>query len=101
VDGKEKSKYRQTKKWKDFRKRILKERDYTCEICDTRKKKGMHIHHYDESTYGNETSEDVLVSCSTCHKLIEWLLSRTKNKVDIDVFCNNLKKAYEKSKKIF
>lgn len=92
--GEEKNKYRQTKDWKDFRKRILEDRNYTCEICNTKKKKGLHIHHINESKYGNETDEDVVILCPTCHKLVEWMLSRTKNTINLNDFCKNLKWVY-------
>jgi len=92
MDVKEKNKYRQSRQWKEFRKRILKDRDYTCEVCKIKKKKGLHIHHFDESAYGREKESDVVLLCSVCHRLVEWILSRTKNKIDIDDFCNNLKR---------
>jgi len=58
----------------------------------------MHIHHIDPSKYGSETLEDVVPLCSTCHKHIEWLLKRTKNKVDINVYTEKIKEIYLKSK---
>lgn len=98
MKGEEKNKYRNSKKWKDFRKQLIEEVDYTCQICNTRKKKGLHIHHINEKAYGDETKEDVVVLCPTCHKITEWLLSRTKNPVDIDLFCENLKRIYEETR---
>jgi 5-methylcytosine-specific restriction endonuclease McrA len=97
MNGKEKSKYRSTKQWKDFRKKLIENNNYQCEICGVRKKKGLHIHHLDEDAYGRETKEDVVVVCSTCHKLIEWMVSRTKNRIDINDYCENLKDVYLKT----
>lgn len=97
MTSKEKVKYRSSKKWKDFRKNILEERDYRCEICGIQKKKGLQIHHLNPNTYGKETKDDVLVLCPADHKGLERLLRRTKNKVDIDEYCKNLKDAYYKS----
>lgn len=99
MNGKEKNKYRTTKEWKDKRKQYLKEINYTCEICNTRKKKGLHIHHINEDAYGHEKNEDIIGLCATCHKTIEWLLSRTKNPVDINKYCENLKNVYIETKR--
>lgn len=98
MNGKEKNKYRNSKKWKKFRNTLLEEKNYTCEVCNIKKKKGMHIHHINEDAYGNEDFDDVVVLCPSCHKTIEWLLSRTKNPVNIDLFCENLKDVYLKTR---
>lgn len=98
MTGKEKSKYRQTKEWKQFRKKLIENKNHKCEMCDTKKRKGLHIHHLNEDKYGEETENDVVVLCSTCHKIVEWLLSRTKNPVDLNVFCTNLKWVYNNTK---
>jgi len=98
MNSKEKNKYRSSKDWKVFRTKLLEENNYTCQVCGTKKKKGLHIHHINESAYGKETFNDVVVLCSSCHKIIEWLLSKTKNPVNIDSFCENLKGVYLKTR---
>lgn len=95
MDGKEKTKYRNTKEWKKFRKELLEDADYKCQVCGIRKKKKLQIHHLNEKAYGQETKESVVILCPTCHKIVEWLLSRTRNPVDLNDFCSNLKWVYE------
>lgn len=101
MDSKQKSKYRQSKQWKEFRKQIIAERDSRCEICGIQKsgksKRTLQLHHLDPSDYGSETRDSVVLLCSSDHKLIERLLSRTKNKVDITAYIANLKEVFNKS----
>jgi len=96
VNSKEKVLFRRTKKWQEFRSFILEKYEYTCFICGIKKKKGLHVHHINEEKYGNEVEKDVVLLCSTHHKLIEYLLRRKV--LDIDDFCKKLKEIYLKSK---
>lgn len=100
MNSSEKTKYRNTKKWKEFRKFILDKYDYTCYICKIRKpgKKSryLQIHHLDEHAYGKETEDDIELLCSDDHKLVEKLLRRKE--FDIDKFCMRLKEVYLNSK---
>jgi hypothetical protein len=100
MTSQEKTKYRRSKKWKDFRKHLLENSEYTCQICGSVKKgkqsKRLHIHHTNEDAYGEEDDKDVVVICAADHELIERLLRRKH--LDIDEFCANLKKVYEDSK---
>ena len=89
---KEQTAYRATPKWIAFRLHVLEKRNYSCYVCGITKKKGQHIHHLSTTTYGKETPSDVVVLCSSCHRLVERLLRRTKNKTDINLFCKRLKK---------
>lgn len=92
----EKIKYRKTAKWKNFRKSILDKNDRKCQICGIRKpgkqSKGLHLHHYNELAYGRETSNDVILLCAECHKLIEKMLKRKV--FDIAGFSKRLRNVY-------
>lgn len=99
MDSKEKKKYRQSKKWKAFRKKLLKEADNKCYISGVKKtgksKRFLQIHHINPESYGRETSDDVVVLSAAQHKLIENLLKRKD--FDIEEYCKRLKEIYYKS----
>lgn len=91
--------FRRTKQWKEFRDELLKDRDYTCEICGVKKKRGMSIHHYDPDNYDDLQPHKFAVLCRFCHtSLLERKLLRRKD-LDIDLFCKNLKEIYHKSRR--
>ena len=99
MNANEKRNYRNTKRFRDLRQALNEKYDYTCYICGVRKKKGMHPHHLDENTYGQETLEDLVLVCPACHQhLVERILRRTKQVVDIDLCCTRLKEVISKSK---
>jgi len=98
ISSKEKNKFRTKKVWKDFRKEILSDRNNTCEICRIKRKKGMNVHHQDEENYTDLTKNKFSLLCPKCHKEVERILSRTRNKVDMDVYCRNLKRIVKRSK---
>ena len=73
MNQKENSNYRQSKQFKEYRSYLLKKYNNTCQICGKQYKgkqtKLLHIHHKNESTYGNEQPDkDLTVLCSQCHK---------------------------------
>ena len=78
----EKKKYRRSKKWQTFRQEILKKRQYRCELCGQNKTKknshGLHLHHYNEENYGNETEQDIKIVCRACHKWLELQYRKIK-----------------------
>jgi 5-methylcytosine-specific restriction endonuclease McrA len=91
-------KYRKTKKWTDIRKKVLKDRDYTCEMCGIRKKNRLHVHHINPEAYGNETLDDLVVLCAMCHKhAIERFLRRKE--FDVRKYAKNIVRIYEGSKR--
>lgn len=97
MNSDEKKRYRATKAWKEIRLRKLQEKDWTCEICSIRKKKGLHIHHLNEAAYGQEELSDLAVLCSSCHKhIIERFLRRRE--IDIEQTADNLIQIYTSSK---
>ena len=90
---KDRRRYRQTKKWKEFRAYLLDKAENRCYVCKGFKRKGLQIHHLDPSTYGDEKPEDCIVLCSSCHKELERLL-RKKN-LNINDYQKNMRWLYE------
>ena len=77
----DKIKFRQTKKWKEFREKMIKEVNYTCQLCNTtyvgKRKRLLNIHHLDEENYDDLNPKKFRVLCSTCHRdIVEKLLLR-------------------------
>ena len=68
----EHTKFRRSKEWKQFRANILRFREYTCELCGTkrRKGKGLHIHHLFPTDYKWLDGRLFKVVCPACHKYI-------------------------------
>lgn len=83
MTSKEKTAYRKTTKWKEYRQHKLEESDYTCALCGIHKKKGLQIHHINPAAYGNERDEDTVVVCFMCHKFIELKWKTLKNKKNV------------------
>lgn len=69
---KEKTKYRATVKWKNFRLDLIKKAGGKCAICGKeyrgKQKKKLCIHHINESAYGGEKEGDCVVLCTKCHR---------------------------------
>lgn len=98
MNQKERNNYRGSKEWKNLAIKVKINSGYRCSICGIYKKKGLNIHHALESkSYGKEEFNDLIPLCSTCHKQVSWILSKTKNKIDLNKYCNNLKKVIKKS----
>lgn len=95
----EKRKYRNTKKWKDTRRTLLDATGYQCLMCGIEKRgkksKGLHVHHVNEESYGNETFADLAVLCADCHKMLEKFLRRKT--FSVQYFCASLEYYYNKS----
>lgn len=68
--NKEHIKFRNTKLWKKFRGEVIKERAFTCELCGTVKKKGMHLHHLHVHAYSQLRKDWFKVICPSCHRHI-------------------------------
>jgi len=99
LDQKSRTKFRQSGKWKKFRKIMLSRVNNRCEICGIYHKKGLNVHHHNPHEYDNLNIQDFSVLCKSCHREVERLLSRTSNRVDIDKYISNLKRVYEESLK--
>ena len=87
MNSKEKTKYRQSKKWKEKRKDFIDKFDSTCQFCGKRytgkSKRLLQIHHIDPSTYGREKDKDLVVLCSNCHRYLERLYKIVKGKTSL------------------
>lgn len=63
-------KYLSSKKWKEIREKIAKNKNYTCEKCQKKIYKGFHIHHLNYNNLGNEKDSDLIFLCKNCHEKI-------------------------------
>lgn len=72
--NKDKTKFRQTTLWKNWRKKLIQERGCYCECCG-KKTKNLQCHHKDESVENYQILEPERFSllCSQCHKCVESL----------------------------
>ena len=75
----EHGKFRQTKVWKEFRKKIVEERHSTCECCGI-KKKGLQLHHIDVENYTVLDPTQFFLLCSCCHDTVERFAKRFRGK---------------------
>ena len=65
----------------EYRDKKLEENGPYCELCG-KKDSHLHLHHINESKYGNEDDEDTIFLCRACHQFIEhkWkVLNNPKN----------------------
>jgi 5-methylcytosine-specific restriction endonuclease McrA len=58
--------YIASKKWREFRSGILKERGFHCELCKSQK--NLELHHLSYANFGFEKPEQVIILCENCHK---------------------------------
>jgi hypothetical protein len=70
LNSKEKTEFRQSKEWKEFRKKIIVAHNYQCDICEYSSKK-LHVHHKREELYTILNPDWFSVLCPVCHKYIE------------------------------
>lgn len=91
--NKEKTKARQTKGWREFRKQLILERGTFCQCCG-KKTRLLQCHHMDGSieNYQNLEPERFALLCSQCHKCVSsleqikpdnWYKIRRKEWVDL------------------
>ncbi len=64
---KEYNKYLKSNDWKMRKKEFIRMADYKCETCEE-EDKILHVHHLHYRSLGNESFEDVLVLCISCHE---------------------------------
>jgi hypothetical protein len=90
--NKEKTAFRRTKQWKDFRKKLIGERGQFCQCCG-KKTKLLQLHHADGSleNYRSLEPEKFWLLCAMCHKCVtaleqikpeNWYKIRSKEWVD-------------------
>ena len=92
----EKIKFRSTKIWKDFRHTQLIKHSFTCQICGIKRKKLLNLHHLNEDNYTDLNENNFALLCPSCHKEVERLIRRKI--VDIDVYANQMKEVFIKTK---
>jgi len=72
MTSKEKTKFRTTKEWKEFRISMLEKTEKSCEMCGTRysgkRTRMLQVHHHNPDQYTNLNPEYFSVLCSSCHK---------------------------------
>lgn len=91
--NKEKTAFRRTKQWKDFRKKLIGKRGQFCQCCG-KKTKLLQLHHADGSleNYQNLNPNNFYLLCAMCHKCVSaleqikpenWYKIRSKEWVDL------------------
>ena len=63
----EKTEFRKSKEWRDFRKQLIKERGQFCECCG-KKTKALQCHHIDPEHYTTLDPARFALLCVWCHK---------------------------------
>lgn len=66
--------YLNSRYWKQFRRRLLLEANWTCQECgkidparDKQRGSRLQVHHLTYERVGKERKKDVVVLCSACH----------------------------------
>lgn len=76
----EHTKFRTTKVWKEFRKKLIAERGPCCELCGTKyigkRIKQLQVHHKDPANYLDLAPEKFALCCNGCHDLIERISTK-------------------------
>jgi len=84
VVSKEKTKFRSSKEWKDFRRQLIKERGPQCELCGTKysgkRLRMIQVHHLDPDDYTNLNPDKFVLLCSGCHDLVERISKKILSK---------------------
>ena len=96
--NKEYRNYLNSKEWAEIRIDLFNQRGFKCENCNKKFKsqKGLEIHHLNYKNIFKEEPKDLLILCSSCHRL-----EHKQTKSDKPIFKNaKEKKAYKKRQKI-
>jgi len=84
ITSKEKSKFRASKKWKDFRRKLMEERGAVCELCGTKysgkRRRMIQVHHLDPDNYTDLRPEKFVLLCSLDHTLVERISKKILSK---------------------
>jgi 5-methylcytosine-specific restriction endonuclease McrA len=66
--------YLETDYWKELKKRVLQDANYTCSFCHERNLE-MQVHHrsYEHKGYFLEELKDLIVLCEDCHDNVHLL----------------------------
>ena len=74
MTSKEKTRFRQTKAWKDFRTQLLKTRGMRCELLGTPvTKKTAQVHHLRPDQYDNLDPALFQILSPTAHEFVEFV----------------------------
>lgn len=89
--------YLKSEKWREFRKKIIEEKNSTCEICGLRTNDTsmLHVHHLNYETLGHETPLDVALLCVHCHERVHEVKELMKG------FEKRLPEKYKQIKRVF
>lgn len=90
-----KAKFRQTKDWKEFRKRIFDKQNGKDIITGKKLYKGYNVHHLDmsEANYDKLIEENFIAVNKNTHEALHFLFRYYKNDKDI---LNRIKQVLEK-----
>lgn len=84
MTSKEKSKFRSSKVWKDFRRSLIKNRGPQCELCGTKysgkRLRMLQVHHLDPDNYTDLNPYKFKLVCSSDHELIERISKKVLSK---------------------
>lgn len=72
MTSQEKTKFRQTSKWKNFCKYLKAKRGLVCECCGVHTKR-LSVHHMAEWDYKNLKEDRFALLCNRCHKDVSFL----------------------------
>jgi predicted HNH restriction endonuclease len=70
-------KYLRSKKWRDFREKLIKKRGRNCAACGIYKKR-IEAHHITYERFTRERESDIVLLCHSCHKLVTRMYLRNK-----------------------
>ena len=77
LTSEEKSKFRASKTWKDFRTSLLRERGSHCTCCGTKysgkRSRMLQLHHLNPKDYMDLDKDAFVLLCTSCHKTVELL----------------------------
>lgn len=103
TERQEKTCFRQTLAWKDWRRQLLEAVGYRCELCGVyhrgKSSRVLNIHHkdMDPANYRVLERDRFLVVCEPCHEYIHLLYRRywnAKNKLENKVLLDLVKIAF-------
>ena len=72
MTSQEKTKFRQTSKWKNFCKYLKAKRGLVCECCGVHTKR-LSVHHMAEWDYKNLKEDRFALLCNRCNKDVSFL----------------------------
>lgn len=84
LTSKEKSKFRASKRWKEFRRYLINKRGAECELCGTKysgkRLRYLQVHHLDPDKYTDLKPEKFVLLCSSDHDLVERISKKILSK---------------------